>query len=399
MSRSVLLALAFVVCVPAQTDTKPVTGGDPVMPADTEIKTTPSGLKYSVLKAGKADGRTPGPGDKVRVHYSGWLTDGKLFDSSVKRGQPFDFSVGSGVIQGWSEAAQLMTEGQRIKVTIPPNLGYGERGSPPVIPANATLVFEIELLDILAIAPKLPESHADKQKTTASGLKYEVIQEGSGDSPKEEDTWELKYAFWNGTGKLIDSSEANGRPFKGSAKTMRFKFLQEAPALMKVGSKVRFDVPPELLFGAQARGPDLPANSATVWLLELVQIVKPLPIPEFAKSDPAKLQKTASGLQYEVIKEGTGKTPTMGQKVTVHYAGWLMDGKLFDSSFGRGEPMSFTLGAVIKGWNEGLQMMKEGSIYKLTIPPELAYGSQGAPPTIPAEATLLFYVELIKVGE
>jgi FKBP-type peptidyl-prolyl cis-trans isomerase len=89
----------------------------------------------------------------------------------------------------------------------------------------------------------------------------------------------------------------------------------------------------------------------------------------------------------------------MGQEVTVHYAGWLEDGTLFDSSFERGDTASFQLGRVIQGWNEGLQLMKEGAIYKFTIPSELGYGKRGGGDKIPPDSTLIFYVELIKVGK
>ena len=110
------------------------------------------------------------------------------------------------------------------------------------------------------------------------------------------------------------------------------------------------------------------------------------------------LTTTASGLRYEVLESGAGASPRMGQNVTVHYAGWLTDGTLFDASFRRGEPASFMLGRVIQGWNEGLQQMKEGAVYLLEIPAKLGYGQRGSPPTIPPDATLIFYVQLIRVG-
>lgn len=107
---------------------------------------------------------------------------------------------------------------------------------------------------------------------------------------------------------------------------------------------------------------------------------------------------TPSGLQVEILKEGTGPVPKAGQTVVVHYTGTLADGKKFDSSRDRGEPFSFPLGAgrVIRGWDEGVAMLKVGSRARLTIPPQLGYGAQGAGGgVIPPNATLIFDVELI----
>ena len=114
-----------------------------------------------------------------------------------------------------------------------------------------------------------------------------------------------------------------------------------------------------------------------------------------AKND--SVVQTQSGLQYMVLKEGTGAKPGAEDTVTVHYTGKLLDGTVFDSSVERGEPTSFPLNAVIPGWTEGLQLMSEGAKYRLFIPSELAYGSKGAGDKILPNATLIFDVELIKV--
>jgi FKBP-type peptidyl-prolyl cis-trans isomerase len=108
--------------------------------------TTPSGLKLELLQEGK--GPLPQKGQKVVVHYTGTLADGKKFDSSRDRGEPFSFTLGAGqVIQGWDEGLILMKVGSRAKLTIPPALGYGARGAGNVIPPNAILIFDVELLD------------------------------------------------------------------------------------------------------------------------------------------------------------------------------------------------------------------------------------------------------------
>ena len=109
--------------------------------------------------------------------------------------------------------------------------------------------------------------------------------------------------------------------------------------------------------------------------------------------------KTVSGLEYVEIEAGTGEQAVAGKTVRVHYTGKFPDGKVFDSSYGRGEPIEFELGAgrVIKGWDEGIALLKVGGKAQLVIPPELAYGERGAGGVIPPNATLVFDVELVEV--
>ncbi len=126
------------------------TGGNAVtdpMADGNNIVTTDSGLKYEVIAEG--NGAEPKPGDRVFVHYVGTLEDGTKFDSSRDRGRPFDFTIGQGqVIKGWDEGVGMMKVGDRRKLIIPPELGYGARGAGGVIPPNATLIFDVELLRI-----------------------------------------------------------------------------------------------------------------------------------------------------------------------------------------------------------------------------------------------------------
>lgn len=110
-----------------------------------------------------------------------------------------------------------------------------------------------------------------------------------------------------------------------------------------------------------------------------------------------EVKVTDSGLQYEVLREGSGKSPAATNTVKVHYHGTLTSGKVFDSSVERGQPIEFGLNQVISGWTEGLQLMKEGAKYRFYIPYHLAYGERGSPPTIPPYATLIFDVELFEV--
>lgn len=146
--------------------------------------------------------------------------------------------------------------------------------------------------------------------------------------------------------------------------------------------------------------------AGTVYLISQ-NVSAPSPAPPAAPTattEPVTLNEegmiaTPSGLKYKDIVEGTGVSPKAGQTITVHYTGLLANGEKFDSSRDRGQPIDFVIGkgAVIKGWDEGVITMKIGGKRKLIIPPDLGYGAQGRPPSIPPNSTLLFEVELIGV--
>ena len=145
--RALFLALAMIALVaiaPAQDKKAGTSGPTKVTGAPTK---TPSGLEYWDIKAGT--GPVAQSGQKVKVHYTGWLTDGKKFDSSVDRGQPFEFMLGAGqVIKGWDQGVAGMKVGGKRQLKIPPDLGYGASGAGGVIPPNATLIFDVELLGV-----------------------------------------------------------------------------------------------------------------------------------------------------------------------------------------------------------------------------------------------------------
>ncbi|MBI5831558.1 MAG: FKBP-type peptidyl-prolyl cis-trans isomerase [Armatimonadetes bacterium] len=144
-------------------------------------------------------------------------------------------------------------------------------------------------------------------------------------------------------------------------------------------------------------GRAVPPDATTIWQITLVAIN---PVPAFVKVDVAKAKNTASGIRYEVIKEGAGASPKATDQVTVHYTGWLTDGKLFDSSHARGETASFGLDQVIPGWSEAVQLMKVGGSARFLIPAKLAYGERSPEGSgIPANADLIFWIELQSIDQ
>ncbi len=125
------------------------------------------------------------------------------------------------------------------------------------------------------------------------------------------------------------------------------------------------------------------------------EVGRPAGEPAFAPFDEARVVETASGLRYQELRPGVGKQPQNDSRVTVNYVGWNTDGTKFDSSFARKQPTTLPLNAVIKGWQEGITKMKSGAIYRFEIPPDLAYGKQGAGAVIKPNATLVFWIELL----
>ena len=352
------------------------------IPTCEKMETTSTGLQWGVLKQG-TDEPGPSDGDQVEVHYTGWLTDGTKFDSSRDRGQPTKFGVNQ-VIAGWTEGLKLMTPGMRCKFVIPGDIAYGPQGRPPKIPANATLVFDVELLSVSRM-PKMRPAVPEKQKTLENGCKLEVLKAGEGAGIPAGDGVSLRYAFWNASGVLLDCTEKSGRKLSGTLEALPLPFLASIVKDMKIGELVRVEVPQKLFERARAD---------TVWELELLATTA---LPKFRDLAADKVVTTDSGLQYEVIEQGEGVSPKASQTVVAHYSGWLTDGKSFDSSYARGEPSSFPLNGVIRGWTEGLQLMKPGGKFLFRIPGELAYGARGRPGSIPPNATLIFLVELVEV--
>lgn len=235
-----------------------------------------------------------------------------------------------------------------------------------------------------------PPSGAGK---SSSGLAWTVLTPGDGkEKPTEADRVQVHYSGWTADGKMFDSSVARGTPTTFGV-TQVIKGWTEGLQLMTKGEKRRFWIPATLAYGETPTRPGAPSGQLTfdVELLDILAVPK---APTDVAAPSAGSKKTASGLSYKVLTEGTGEKPVPTSRVTVHYSGWTTDGKMFDSSIPRGQPASFGVGGVIKGWTEGLQLMKKGAKYRFWIPADLAYGDTPTRPGAPV-GQLTFDVELI----
>ena len=234
-------------------------------PADAEV--TASGLASRVLEPGTAEAH-PGATDEVTVHYTGWTTDGKMFDSSVTRGAPATFPLNR-VIAGWTEGLQLMTVGEKRRFWIPEDQAYG--GSPGR-PAGM-LVFDVELLSFVKspAPPPAPANVAappEDAEVTASGLASQVIKTGAGAAhPSATSTVSVHYTGWTTDGKMFDSSVVRGEPASFPLDRVIAGWT-EGLQLMVVGEQRRFWIPEALAY--QGR-PGAPAGML-VFDVELLEI-------------------------------------------------------------------------------------------------------------------------------
>ncbi len=254
-----------------------------------DVKATSSGIYYVLENEGDGKGH-PDNNSQIVAHYHGTLLDGTVFDSSVDRGEPFNFQLGR-VIKGWQEAIPMLSKGGKGKFFIPSGLAYGERGAGDKIGPNSVLIFDIELLD----------------------------------------------------------------------------FYSQEEAKQRIKEKMKIQ-----------------AKKDNALILD------------YLKSKNLEAKSTESGIYYILDEPGEGTDhPNSGSKITAHYEGSLLDGTIFDSSIQRGQPFEFSLGRVIKGWQEAIPMLKKGGKGTFIIPSGLAYGPRGTGGVIKPNSVLIFYVELI----
>lgn len=236
--------------------------------------------------------------------------------------------------------------------------------------------------------------------TTSSGLRYIIYKHKGGSvRPKNGDKVSVHYRGKLEDGTEFDNSFKRGEPLEFQLGMGRvIKGWDEGIALLAEGDSALLIIPPSLGYGNREIG-SIPANATLYFEVELVKIKEPVFANEYNWQNKPE-HTTPSGLKYYIVKEGTGMAAYTGANVKVHYTGYLLDGKIFDSSVLREEPIEFQVGTgmVIKGWDEGILLMHKGAKYRFIIPANLAYGDQEAGGgIIPANSILTFDCELVEV--
>ena len=246
-----VLMLALTAAALAQGTSVPLVPDDVAAPpADAEK--TPSGLASKVVTPGSGDER-PAPTDTVTVHYTGWTTDGNMFDSSHSRGAASMFPLNRS-LPGWRECVQLMTVGERRRCWLPQGLAYrGQAGRP-----TGMVVFDIELIDTRPapnVAPPDVKGPPDDARRTASGLAYKVLKPGTGTrTPAQWDSVTVHYTGWTTDGKMFDSSVARGMPATLKLEDV-IRGWTEGMQLMVEGERTRFWIPQNLAYRGEAGAP------------------------------------------------------------------------------------------------------------------------------------------------
>ncbi|KAL3850441.1 hypothetical protein ACJIZ3_012323 [Penstemon smallii] len=366
------------------------------------------GLKKKLVKEGEG-WDTPDNGDEVQVHYTGTLLDGTKFDSSRDRGEPFAFTLGQGqVIKGWDLGINTMKKGENAIFTIPPVLAYGESGSPPTIPPNATLQFDVELLSWVSV----------KDICKDGGLFKKILKDGEKwENPKDADEVFVKYEAKLEDGTVIAKSDGveftveEGHFCPGLSKALK---------TMKKGEKVLLTVKPQ----CKGQFCKLPNSELEIWFSHAFgEKGKPASGAEGAVPPNATLDislelvswKTVSNVTDDkkvvkkILKEGEGyEKPNEGAIVKLKLIGKLQDGTVFiKKGYADGDLFEFktdegkdeeVIEQVIEGLDRAVITMKKGEVALLIIAPEYAFGTSESLQelaTIPPNSTVYYDVELV----
>ncbi|XP_059412341.1 peptidyl-prolyl cis-trans isomerase FKBP9 [Carassius carassius] len=315
-------------------------------------------------------GRTVQVSDYVRYHYNGTLLDGTLFDSSHKRMRTYDTYVGIGwLIAGMDQGLLGMCVGEKRIITLPPFLGYGENGDGSDIPAQASLVFDVVLLDL----------HNPKDEITVE------VQSLPDPCPRKSVVGDFMRYHYNGSlldGTFFDSSYSRNNTYDTYiGKGYVIAGMDQGLLGVCVGERRRIVIPPHLAYGEEGTGTKIPGSAVLVFDVHIIDFHNPSDTVEITSVKPENCSRIAKS----------------GDFVKYHYNATLMDGTYIGSTHTFGKTYDVVLGAgqVVIGMEQGLIGMCVGEKRKLVIPPHLGYGERGVDGEVPGSAVLVFDVELV----
>uniref|UniRef100_A0A673HRG1 peptidylprolyl isomerase n=1 Tax=Sinocyclocheilus rhinocerous TaxID=307959 RepID=A0A673HRG1_9TELE len=319
-------------------------------------------------------GRTVQVSDYIRYHYNGTLLDGTLFDSSHTRMRTYDTYVGIGwLIAGMDQGLLGMCVGEKRIITLPPFLGYGENGDGSDIPAQASLVFDVVLLDL----------HNPKDEITVEA------QSLPDHCPRKSVVGDFMRYHYNGSlldGTFFDSSYSRNRTYDTYiGKGYVIAGMDQGLLGVCVGERRRIVIPPHLAYGEEGTGTKIPGSAVLVFDVHIIDFHNPSDTVEITSVKP----------------ENCSNNTKRGDFVKYHYNATLMDGTYIGSTHTFGKTYDVVLGAgqVVIGMEQGLIGMCVGEKRKLVIPPHLAYGERGVDGEVPGSAVLVFDVELVDLEE
>lgn len=397
------------------------------------------GVEYKIVKKGEGN-RKATVGDNVEMFIHVYLDDSSMFDSRkmFNATEPVPVTMKNPDHNGdIMEGFMSLSAGDSAIITVPVDTLL--KGNTPPIPGmkpgtGQKMRYEVQVVTVRSqeelkkyndemsakqqgIDESLLQDYFKKNKITplktASGLYYTISKKGTGANPVAGNILSVNY-----TGKLLngqkfdsntDSAFKHVEPFEVPiGRGQVIKGWDEGMMLFNKGTKATLYIPSGLAYGRQDRSPQIPANSILVFDVELVDIQNQAQIDEkkikkYLADNKVKATKAPSGIYYNITQKGLGPTAAKGKKVSMNYTGRTLDGRVFDSNtdpkFGHVSPFTFTLGMgqVIKGWDEGVQLLQLGTKGTFYIPSEMGYGANGMGQQIPPNAVLMFDVEVVGI--